>query len=98
MKETLTYYGYGTEHMGSPRGVIQVAYQAGMIDDEAGWRQVLKDRNTLSHVYDETIALDVVDRSRMQHLALFDQLLKELRENWPVDDAAQPTDEGGAHE
>lgn len=86
MKETLSRYGYDTaKRMGSPQGVIQIAYQVGMVDDEVGWVQMLEDRSTLSHVYDENIALDVVERARTQHLRLFEVLAGELAENWPLD-------------
>ena len=37
MKEVLEYSGYSEHRIGSPRAIIKMAYQAGMIQDEDVW-------------------------------------------------------------
>ncbi|MBI2707317.1 MAG: nucleotidyltransferase substrate binding protein [Proteobacteria bacterium] len=39
-----------------PKDVLQEAYAGHLIDDEALWLQMLKDRNQTSHTYDEELA------------------------------------------
>lgn len=60
MKELLEYSGYSEARMGSPRSVLKLAYQAGMIDDETSWLQVLRDRNDVTHFYNEDIARRII--------------------------------------
>ena len=56
------------------RTVIREAFAAGMIDDGQGWMDMLKDRNAMTHEYDqaafEAVAADVHQR----YLLLFDTL------------------------
>ena len=42
-----------------PKEVLQQAFQGGVIDDEALWLAMLRDRNMTSHTYDEKLA-DVI--------------------------------------
>lgn len=49
MKEVLEYSGYSEHRIGSPRAIIKMAYQAGMIQDEDVWVDALHDRNNVAH-------------------------------------------------
>lgn len=40
---------------GSPREVLRKAFEFKLIDEEDGWIEMLKLRNTLTHDYDETV-------------------------------------------
>lgn len=40
----------------TPREALQAAYQAGWLEDETAWLQMLRDRNEASHIYDEAAA------------------------------------------
>lgn len=40
----------------TPRQALKQAWQAGWLDSEAAWLQMLKDRNETSHLYNEDIA------------------------------------------
>lgn len=40
----------------TPREALQAAYQAGWLEDETAWLQMLRDRNETSHIYDEAAA------------------------------------------
>lgn len=43
----------------TPRETFQAAYQAGWINEEALWVQMLDDRNATSHTYDEPLAVEI---------------------------------------
>lgn len=82
MKELLEQSGYSEARMGSPRSILKLAYQAGMIDNEAEWLQALKDRNDVTHSYNEMIALQIIQDCREKYLVLFEQLQKTMEEKW----------------
>ena len=44
----------------TPRETLKEAFQAGWLEDEKAWLQMLKDRNETSHVYDEEMALKIL--------------------------------------
>ena len=48
----------------SPLESLRNAFQMGWIDDEAGWIQILKDRNLSAHVYREELAAEIYGRIR----------------------------------
>jgi nucleotidyltransferase substrate binding protein (TIGR01987 family) len=82
MKELLEQSGYSEARMGSPRSILKLAYQAGMIDNETEWLQALKDRNDVTHSYNEMIALQIIQDCREKYLVLFEQLQKTMEEKW----------------
>ncbi|MCA0972218.1 nucleotidyltransferase substrate binding protein [Halobacillus litoralis] len=44
----------------TPKEALREAYQAGWLNDEKAWLQMLKDRNETSRTYDEEKALEIV--------------------------------------
>lgn len=82
MKELLEYSGYSEHKIGSPRSIIKLAYQAGMIQDEALWIDALHDRNNVAHSYNEVIALGIIRDSKERYIGMFEELQKELEQNW----------------
>ena len=82
MKELLEQSGYSEARMGSPWSILKLAYQAGMIDNETEWLQALKDRNDVTHSYNEMIALRIIQDCREKYLVLFEQLQKTVEEKW----------------
>lgn len=52
MKDYLEYNGIVND-IASPRGIIQQAYASKVIDNGEIWIQMMLDRNSLSHLYDE---------------------------------------------
>lgn len=54
----------------TPREALKQAYQAGWLDDEAAWLQMLKDRNETSHIYDEATARRIYGNIRAHYPAL----------------------------
>jgi len=58
MKDFLIEQGSTAQFYGS-RDVIRNAFRIGIIEDGNLWFEMIKDRNTTAHAYDEEIAMDV---------------------------------------
>jgi len=82
MKERLEFYGYGERKLGSPNGIIKLAYQAGMIDDEALWSMALKARNDIIHSYSEEIALRIIEDAKEKFIPMFEALRRNIEAEW----------------
>jgi len=82
MKDILERHGYAESATGSPRMVLRLAYQAGMIDDQEAWLSALADRNNVTHAYNQVLALDIVQRTRDTYLTMFQTLKASLEQNW----------------
>lgn len=82
MKEVLESHGYDESKTGSPRMIIKLAYQAGMISDEEGWLKLLDQRNEVAHSYNEEVALSILEQTRERYMGLFEELERELVEHW----------------
>lgn len=63
----------------NPKNVMGEAFRNQLITDEAGWLQILRDRNATSHIYDEGDAADIYQRIATAHIQLFDALLHKLQ-------------------
>jgi nucleotidyltransferase substrate binding protein (TIGR01987 family) len=50
--------------VGTPKEALRAAYQAGWLETEEAWLQMLHDRNLSSHVYDEAAARAIAGRAR----------------------------------
>ncbi len=70
----------GLTNINSPKSVMREAYNNNLITDDNGWLQILDDRNSTSHIYDEDDANDVYNRITANHIKLFDELLEKLSE------------------
>ncbi len=60
-----------------PKECLRLAFEAGWIDDEAGWLRLWEDRNLTSHTYDETLAGQIHARLPT-HLERMERLLAAL--------------------
>lgn len=82
MKEIMEVHGRFEEKIGSPRAIIKVAYQCGMIGDCDGWINLLESRNTIAHVYSDEQALSVIRKLKSDYIALFEALKQEIDDSW----------------
>ena len=62
----------------SPKSVMSEAYNNRIVTDELGWLQILRDRNSTSHIYDEEDAQEIYKRIISSHILLFDKLKEKL--------------------
>lgn len=58
----------------SPRSAIRAAFKYKMIPDGDVWIQMMLDRNRTSHMYDETIAKNIVKRIKDTYVKEFTKL------------------------
>ena len=82
MKELLESHGVAESATGSPKQILKAAYQAGMIVDEALWLDALVSRNNVSHAYNQNIALEILEKTKISYYKMFCALQKELETNW----------------
>lgn len=86
MKYALSQHGFSEAQTESPRKVVKCAYAAGMINDEEGWLDTLESRNLMSHAYDDSVALSIISKTREKYISIFQELERELRENWSLEE------------
>ena len=83
MKLIIEEHGRYDEKVGSPRAIIKIAYQCGMIDNCEGWLELLEARKILAHTYSDEQALAVIRRLKPEFIPLFDALKTEIdKRNW----------------
>ena len=82
MKERLEAFGYAERKLGSPNSIIKMAYQAGMIDDEAKWSVALKARNDVIHSYSEETALRIIEDTKERFIPMFEALKCNIEAHW----------------
>jgi nucleotidyltransferase substrate binding protein (TIGR01987 family) len=68
----------GVVDINNPKAVLIEAYNNDLVEDEAGWLQILKDRNMTSHIYDEDEAQEIFNRIAIAHIKLFNSLINKL--------------------
>ena len=77
MKDYLEYNGIVND-VATPRGIIQQAYISTVIDDGKIWIQMMLDRNSLSHLYDEEKSRIIYDNIRSKYIVEFQKLKQYL--------------------
>ena len=64
------------------RDIIKQAFNKGVIKNGALWLDMLKDRNNLSHVYDQVLTEEIVENISTKYIIaikkLYDYLTKEI--------------------
>jgi nucleotidyltransferase substrate binding protein (TIGR01987 family) len=51
----------------TPKETLRKAFQVGWLNDEAAWLEMLSDRNTTSHIYDEETAKRIYGNIRRNY-------------------------------
>lgn len=82
MKEILENHGYEEGATGSPKIILKTAFKAGMIKDEELWLKALRERNNVTHSYNQKIALSIVTQAKEKFYDMFCLLKQEVDENW----------------
>ena len=86
MKQVLEEHGRFEEKIGSPRAIIKVAYQCGMLSDCEAWLELLEARNILAHTYSDEQSLSVIRKLKTDYLQMFFALKSELQGRWLCDE------------
>ena len=61
-----------------PKNSIRKAYELGIIKDGHTWMQMAKDRNLTVHTYDETRAIDIIQKIHNSYFQLLTDLFSQL--------------------
>lgn len=82
MKEILENHGRIEERIGSPRAIIKIAYQCGMIENCDGWLKLLESRNILAHTYSDEQSLEIIKKIKSNYLIIFEDLKNAIDDRW----------------
>ena len=77
MKDYLEYVGL-IQKTGSPREVLQNAYQNDLIDNGEDWIEMMLSRNTLSHLYDEDESREIYEKIKNKYEDMIEELINNL--------------------
>lgn len=80
LQAVLRMHGIDGAQTGSPREILQLGYKLGFVGDSAVWLTMLKQRNTLVHIYDEDKADELLLLIRGSFIPAFVVLEKTLRD------------------
>lgn len=78
LREVLLIHGVNKAGTGSPREIIKAGYEFHFLDDEEIWLDMLKRRNQTTHIYNEEIAVELVNLIFDKYLSAFVNLRDEL--------------------
>ena len=62
------------------KDVIRQAFSMSLIDNGEAWLEMIDDRNKTSHLYDEEMAIDVIDAITNTYFPLFQELLLKMEQ------------------
>ena len=82
MKELLENHSLYPNKISSPRAIIKLAYQYGMINNEEAWLEIQQTRNILAHTYSEEESLQAVEKIKVFYVKAFLELKDEVEKNW----------------
>ena len=74
LKDLLRYEGDAMAATGSPRDILKAAYRYYDFIDEEIWLAMLRDRNTILHLYDENAMLALLKRILNTYIPTFEKL------------------------
>lgn len=78
LKDFLT--AKGIQGIIGSRDAVRHAFKNELIEDGDTWMHMVNDRNLLSHVYDEELALRVATDIKDRYLQAFEKLIKRLQD------------------
>ena len=77
LKEFMKYLGVTLENS-FPRTIFKKAYVNNLISDDKVWINLLEDRNSTSHIYNENMAKEIADRVKSQYVDAINELITNL--------------------
>ena len=86
LREILIFHGVSAANSGSPREIIKSGYEFHFINDENTWLDMLKRRNQSIHIYDEEIALELVNLIFDEYIPAFINLRDEINQRKSPED------------
>lgn len=77
LKEFMKYLGVTLENS-FPRTIFKKAYVNNLISDDKVWISLLEDRNSTSHIYNESMSDEIADRIVKQYVNAICELVENL--------------------
>ena len=77
LREFMKYLGVTLENS-FPRTIFKKAYVNNLISDDKVWINLLEDRNSTSHIYNENLADEVADRIVKYYVDAIGELVENL--------------------
>ena len=77
LNEFMKYLGVTLENS-FPRTIFKKAYINNLISDDLVWINLLEDRNSTSHIYNENLANEIAKRIINDYVAAIGELVKNL--------------------
>lgn len=77
LKEFMKYLGVTLENS-FPRTIFKKAYVNNLISDDKVWINLLEDRNSTSHIYNENMAKEIAARVKNQYVYAIGELIDNL--------------------
>lgn len=71
-------YGITNFAKGSPKEVLSISYEQGLIDDMRAWLEMLELRNQFSHDYDGTVVEESFERIGLLYCRSFSDLARKI--------------------
>ena len=65
--------------LNSPKTVLREAFSSGLIEDDELWLLMLNDRNSTSHVYSETLAIEICNNIITKYRYAFEELIRHIQ-------------------
>lgn len=72
LQELMRSHGIEEAENGSPREILRAGFKYGFLNDESVWLQMLRDRNSSAHIYDDEAFNAVLDRIYSSYVNVFD--------------------------
>lgn len=77
LREFMRYLGVTLENS-FPRTIFKKAYVNNLISDDKVWINLLEDRNSTSHIYNESLADEIAHRIATKYVAAIGELVDNL--------------------
>lgn len=82
MKECLSWMGEREAGTASPRQIVKLSHEAGLIQDESGWMKAMEERKLEIYTFNREVADTLIADTRSIFLPLFRALKKELAKRY----------------
>ena len=79
LKEVLNLYGVDVSKSGSPREILREGFSIGFIADSDIWLDMMIKRNLSIHVYDENIAIELIESIFSKYIPAFIEMRNLLQ-------------------
>lgn len=76
LREYLIDQGY--QNVNSPKAVMRLSYEDGIINNDAAWVSLMNARNLTSHTYDEDTADEIYHSICQSYVVLLNELVQDL--------------------